>query len=49
MSSGLRSGLFALITLRPLSQYARPTMPLPSSFLKSAAPTGPSVTLCSSS
>ena len=44
-SVGNLSGLFALITLKPLSQYASPVMPLVSSFLKSAFPAGPCVTL----
>ncbi len=41
------SGLFALMTLKPLSQYARPLMPFVSSFLNSIAPTGPSSTFSS--
>src|SRR5215475_8267484 len=34
-SSGSRSGLLALISLKPLSQYAKPTMPFGSSSLSS--------------
>ena len=43
------SGLFADSTLKPLSQYARPVMPLGCSRASNAAPAGPPVTLCSSS
>ena len=36
--------MLALITLKPLSQYARPRMPFDSSFLNSIVPTAPVVT-----
>ena len=36
-----RSGLLALMTLKPLSQKARPRMPLASSFFSSPLPIGP--------
>ena len=49
MSAGVFIGLLDVMILKPLSQYASPVMPLDSSFLNSALPAGPSVTLCSSS
>ena len=48
-SAGVVSGLLALMTLKPLSQYARPWMPLGSSFSSSFWPIAPCVTLCSCS
>ena len=45
MSSGVLIGLLADMTLKPLSQKARPTMPLPESLPSRSLPIAPSVTL----
>ena len=48
-SAGVRSGRPAENDLKPLSQYASPTIPFGSSLARSALPTGPWVTLRSAS
>ena len=44
--SGLRIGLLDVISLKPLSQNAKPTIPLLSNIFSIRLPIGPCVTLC---